>query len=307
MRVLVTGASGLIGGRLIEALSRDGTIYVRAASRFLRSWPMGIEGIIVDWGSPQRLLTACDGMDAVVNLASMSEAECAADPEGALRVNAGGTLALVRQSVQAHVSRFVQLSTSKVYGRDPSGPVTEGTLTRPCSHYAITHRAAEDYAAQRLDAVVLRLANGFGAPVDFETPCWGIIVNDFCWQAVTTGRIAVRSDGLAWRNFVPLDDVVVVLRAAVTALPSGTYNLGAPESMTLRAMADRVAVVCERVLGFHIQVSVEESIVREPTQPLDYRSDRLKAAGLALDASIDDEIARTLVAAGGALGRTSHD
>lgn len=297
MKVLVTGASGLIGGRLLAALARDETTFVRAASRVARNWPTGVDGVVAHSDAPETLIAACKGMEVVVNLASMPEAACAIDPEAALRANAGGTLALVRAAMAADVARFVQLSTSKVYGNNPSGMVTEETITHPTSHYAITHRAAEDYASLHPDAIVLRLANGFGAPADLATPCWGIMVNEFGRQLVTTRRIVIRSDGLAWRNFIPLDDVIVALRAAATILPMGTYNLGAAESMTIRAMADRVAAVGEGVLGFRAEIVVGASVLNAPIEPLDYRTDRFRSTGVSLIESIDHEIGRTLLAA----------
>ncbi len=297
MRVLVVGASGLIGGRLLAAMSRDSTAHVRAAGRVARDWPASVEGVIAGVRMPGSLAAACDGMDAVVNLASMPEAACAADPESALHANAGGTLALVRAAMSAGVARFVQVSTSKVYGNHLSGAVSEETLTHPESHYAITHRTSEDYAALHACGVVLRLANGFGAPVDANTPCWSVMANEFCRQAVTVRQIRIRGDGLAWRNFIPVDDVVVALWAAVTSLPMGTYNLGSAQSMTIRAMAERVADVCEATFGFRPDVSVNAAGSGDQREPLDYRTDRLRDEGVLLGGVIDDEIARTLVAA----------
>lgn len=297
MKVLITGASGLIGGRLLAAIAHDDTMSVRAASRVSRRWPAGVDGVVVRSDAAETLAAACDGMDVVVNLAAMPEAACAIDPAGALCANTGGTLALVRAAIAADVTRFVQLSTSKVYGNNPAGVITEEIITHPTSHYAVTHRAAEDYAALHSDTVVLRLANGFGAPADLITPCWGIMANEFARQLVTTRRIIIRSDGLAWRNFIPLDDVIVALRAAVTRLPAGIYNLGADASMTIRAMAERVAAVGEHVLGFRAEVIVGASVLRDPLEPLDYRTDRLRSHGVSLAASIDQEIGMMLLAA----------
>ena len=300
-RVLIVGASGLVGGRLLAALACDSQTLVRAASRVTRVWPDGVEGVVTSSSAPLTLAAACEGMDAVLNLASMPEAACAADPLGALRANVAGTLALASAAASAGVSRFVQLSTMKVYSNSPTGIITEETLTHPASHYAITHRAAEDYSSLHASAVVLRLANGFGAPIDPATPCWSLITNDFCRQAATTRHIVIRSDGLAWRNFIPLDDVVVALRAAATSLPAGTYNLGSARSMTLREMAERVAAVCEITLGHAVEVKVGTSTTGSHDEVLDYRTDRLRANGVQLADMIDDEIARTLLSARTAL------
>ncbi len=291
------GASGLVGGRLVAALSRDGAMRVRAGSRIARPWPAGVEGIITDSGASETLASACEGVEVVVNLASMPEAACAADPKGALLVNAGGAMTLVRAAMTAGVTRFVQLSTAKVYGNNPTGVITEETITHPASHYAITHRIAEDYATLHPDAVVMRLANGFGAPVAAGAQSWDIIVNDFCRQAATTGRIVIRSDGLAWRNFIALDDVIIALRAGLVGLPKGTYNIGARTSTTIRRMAERVAEGCEGTLGFRAHVCVGVSAETVGPVPLDYRTDRLRNAGVSLGDSSDGEIARTLLAA----------
>jgi UDP-glucose 4-epimerase len=306
MRVLVTGASGLVGGRLLVALAGDG-ILLRAASRAPRTWPAGVEGVVIDLDAPSSLAAACDGVDAVVNLAAMPEAACAADPRGALRANTGGTQALVAAAVRAGVARFVQLSTAKVYGNNPEGTVTEQTTPRPASHYAITHRASEDYATLHPAAVVLRLANGFGAPAAGSGRGWDLIANDFCRQAATSRRIAIRSDGTAWRNFVPLNDVVAALGAAIWGLPAGTYNLGSACSMTLRAMAERVARACEEALGFRPEVSVGDPGPEGPGMVLDLRSDRLRDAGVRLGADIDEEIVRTLIAARERIAVAAHD
>jgi len=297
LQVLVTGASGLVGGRLLAQLAGDAAIRVRAASRAVRTWPSGVQGVVTDSNAPDTLVSACAGMDAVVNLASMSEAECAADPQGALRSNAGGTLALVGAATSAGVTRFVQLSTVKVYGDCPAGIITEEVITHPSSHYAITHRASEDYAALHPNAVVLRLSNGFGAPANMTTPCWHLIANNFCRQAAVTGRITISSDGEASRNFIPLSDVVVALHAAASELPSGVFNLGSSASMTILAMAERIAQVCESTLGNRPAVVIGGQSTTTRHEPLEFRTARLRDAGVRLTDSFDDEIARTLLAA----------
>ncbi|MBA3656401.1 MAG: NAD-dependent epimerase/dehydratase family protein, partial [Gemmatimonadaceae bacterium] len=66
--VLVTGASGLIGGRLIEHLTARDDVAIRAASRVARNWPKTVDGRLVDYSLAATLSEACQGVDAVVNL-----------------------------------------------------------------------------------------------------------------------------------------------------------------------------------------------------------------------------------------------
>jgi nucleoside-diphosphate-sugar epimerase len=213
----------------------------------------------------------------------------------------------VTAAIAADVGRFVQLSTAKVYGNDPVGTISERSIPRPASHYAITHRASEDYAAQHSAAVVLRLANGFGAPAPGTQGGWDVIVNNFCRQAATARRIALRSDGTASRSFVPMDDVIRSIRSAVAGLAPGTYNLGARTAITLREMAELVAAIGERVLGYSSEVSVVAKQSNTRSRLLDFRSDRLRDAGVPLGADASEEIARTLVAAAGRFATCANE
>jgi UDP-glucose 4-epimerase len=298
MMILITGASGLIGGRLIDRWLGQPNVAIRATSRRARAWPTGVEGWVIDPARPASIAEVCRGVSAVVNLASMSVRASRADPEGALRANTGGTLAVAAAAADAGVDRFVQVSTYKVYGEAPRGRITEDTATRPASHYAVTHRASEDYATWlHPHGVVLRLANGFGAPVDAGVGCWDIIVNDMCRQAAIDERIHLRSSGLSWRDFVPMDDIVDALTAAATRLSPGTYNLGSGQSTRLMAVAESVVRVCRETLGFAPPISVELCHAGpgvDAEEPLDYRIDKLAAAGISPSADPDREIARIL-------------
>ena len=308
MRFLITGASGLIGGRLIRFLLEQGGVEIRAASRTARVWPEDVEGCVADIGRPESLPGACRDVDVVINLSSVSDRLCSLDPAEALRVNAAGALALASAARNAGVARLVQVSTYKVYGNSPSGLVNEDTLCRPRSHYAITHRAAEDYAQfQHPNCVVFRLANGFGAPVGPCPSCWDLVANEFCRDAVVRRQIVVRSSGLAWRNFVPMPDIVRALHVGAVRIPAGTYNLGASESMTLRDLAARVARVSGSTLGIRPELTFGPVEEGEQHTPLDYRVDKLAAVGFTPSASFDGELRETLVAAREAFGAGGHD
>jgi UDP-glucose 4-epimerase len=303
VKLLITGASGLVGGRLIQHLLAAGGVEIRAASRVRRDWPASVEGCVADLGQPGTLEEACRGTNAVINLASMAERFCSLDPQAALRVNGGGTLSLASAAAAAGVLRFVQVSSCKIYGDNLQGAVTEETPPRPRSHYAITHRLAEDYAiSQQANCVVVRLANGFGAPVDARVDCWDIIVNQMCRQAVVDRQIVIRSSGRAWRNFVPMQDVVRALQYAIEGAPAGIYNMGAPHSMTLAGTAEQVAVLCEKTFGWRPSIKLGPGAPGERNPPLDYRSEKLARTGFASRASFEEEVTATLLMAMRGLG-----
>src|SRR5262245_59541395 len=112
MRVLLTGATGFVGGAVLARLAGDTVRHVVAAVRRPDSaWGSsvsvakigGIDGS-TDWRE------ALMGVDAVVHSAARVHVmnESAADPLSEFRkVNVEGTLHLAREAAQAGVRRFV--------------------------------------------------------------------------------------------------------------------------------------------------------------------------------------------------------
>ncbi|MCB2100602.1 MAG: SDR family oxidoreductase, partial [Rhodobacterales bacterium] len=247
--VLVTGGLGYLGGRLLAHLREAGFGALRATSRRARrpAWFQDLDLVQTGMDDFGGLVGACTGVDAVVHLAALNAQACGADPALARAVNVGGTERLLRAAHAAGVERVVYLSTAHVYGAPLAGRLDEHSPTvsgnpgaQPPAHpYATTHRAAEDAVrdwAGRTGgtAVVLRLSNAVGAPMDAGADCWMLLVNDLCRQAVTTGRLALRGPGLDRRDYLPLADAVAavahLLAADRNVLGDGLFNVGSGES-----------------------------------------------------------------------------
>ncbi len=141
-RVLVTGASGMLGGAVAARLVERGY----AVTTFQRR-PSGVAGAVDVAGSledPAAVAAATEGQDAVVHLAAkVSVSGDLADYE---RINVRGTQTLLEAARHAGVTRFVQVSSPSVAHTGASivgegaGPA-EPALAR--GHYARTKAAAE--------------------------------------------------------------------------------------------------------------------------------------------------------------------
>jgi UDP-glucose 4-epimerase len=235
-------------------------------------------------------------------MAAVNENISAADPVLALNVNGVGTLRTVLAAIKAGASRFIYLSTAHVYGAPLAGRISETTLPKPLHPYAISHRAAEDFvlAAQsrgEIEGVVLRLSNGFGAAERAEVDRWTLLVNDLCRQAVTGGRMVMRSPGDDTRDFVTLEDTARAVAHFVAldhaALGDGLFNVGSGQSLPVRAVAELIAQRCEALLGFRPPIVRPDSNAPAPAA-LDYRIDKLRATGFAPACDMTGEIDATL-------------
>lgn len=176
--VLVTGATGFVGRRLVAALVDRGE-RVRVAVRTPQTGLTGVDAAVVgdihghtDWGR------ALDGVDRVFHLAARTHVldDPAADPlREYRRINTEGTARLATAAARSGVRRFVYLSSIKVNGENTdAGPYTAASVPQPEDAYGQTKWEAE--RALRgvekhlgMEAVVLRppLVYGPGVKANF--------------------------------------------------------------------------------------------------------------------------------------------
>lgn len=164
-RILVTGATGYIGGRLAERLVQERAARVRVLVRSPEKagWlaALGCEMVVGDLTEPaslRRAVTDC----AVVYHAGAWVSERGARAE-VWAVNVTGTQELVEAAVAAGVERFIQVSSCAVYGSRQEFEIDESTPFRSGSSlYADSKIAAEE--------VVWRAAREQGLPVVVARP-----------------------------------------------------------------------------------------------------------------------------------------
>jgi nucleoside-diphosphate-sugar epimerase len=167
--VLVTGATGFIGGRTAEVLSLLHGWKVKAlvhnpahASRLAR---LPVEMVVADLSDAESVRKAVEGCDAIVHCAIGT---AWGDRRRIFEVTVEGTRRLLDAAARAGVGRFVHLSTFAIHDLTKPGVIDETTPPNPPpgNDYAESKAEADRVvlaAAQAsLSAVILRLANVYG-------------------------------------------------------------------------------------------------------------------------------------------------
>jgi CDP-glucose 4,6-dehydratase len=226
-RVLVTGATGLVGGWLTRDLLAKGCDTIVALARdwdpqseLIRSGDVNrvtvVNGAVEDLGTVTRALNhhACD---TVFHLAAQTQV-CAAhrDPYETFESNVRGTYTLLEacRRLGAQVERIVVASSDKAYGDAAELPYTEATRLDARYPYD-TSKLCTDFltrsyvATYGLPATIARCGNIYGGG-DLN---WDRIVPGTIRWLLAGERPILRSDGKLTRDYVYVKEVVAAYEA----------------------------------------------------------------------------------------------
>lgn len=140
MSVLITGATGLVGERLLPRLV-DAGLACRVLLRAGKTCPQGVEAMSGDLLDPATLPDAVRGVSAIVHLAAVFRSQ---DTDLIWRSNLDGTRNLIA-AAKAHApdARLIMSSTSHVYNADNPHPGREDDPVDPRQAYPASKVAAE--------------------------------------------------------------------------------------------------------------------------------------------------------------------
>jgi dihydroflavonol-4-reductase len=283
MKVLVTGATGFIGGNLARELCRRGyqvRALVRPNSSTLTIEDTGIEMVTGDILDQESLDKAVRGCQRVFHCAAVYSF-WSPDPRAIYRTNVDGTAAVLETCRRAGVERVVYTSTVSTIGLVAGGLGTEDTVVDP--HHLVGHYKKSKYqaeqvalkmAAQGLPVIVVNPTAPVG-PWDVKPTPTGKVVLDFL-----LGRIPAYVD--TGMNLVDVEDVAVGHILAMEKGEVGQRYLLGNRNLTLKELLNILADVSSRspprwklpfwlaIGAGYLDLAVEGKVLRkEPRIPLE--------------------------------------
>ena len=261
-KILVVGGAGYIGAHVAYLLQENG-YGVRIYDDFSNGLKSRIEGkfsdvVIGDVLDRQALISACEGIDAVIHLAAKKAVgESVDNPLKYYENNVGGTLNLLAAMSLKGVKKIVFSSTAAVYAPSEKLSITESDLTEPLSPYGQTKLLSEKLisavaSAEDLSAISLRYFNVVGALRDeFADNSKDNLVPKV-FAALKAGKNPEiygsdypTKDGSCIRDYIHISDLakahLVALEKVFTTKVDEVYNVGSGTGYSVTEMINQIA------------------------------------------------------------------
>lgn len=262
-RFLIVGGASLVGSASAAALLAGGAAGVRVLDNFYQ----GSEGMLANLAGDARLeivrgdvmrlpqlLSACEGIDGVLQLAALMTITMHRDPWVGLDVNIRGTQNVIEAAVRARVRKLVFASSTAVYGYGPGivGDLEEGLPfhSEGAPPAAVLYGASKIVGEQLcrdahqkhgLDYVVLRYATVYGER-QHERAANALALIEAHDRVRAGKRPQVVGDGTETKHFVHVSDVARANLAAFTASATDqALNISGPRPFTTAEIARLVA------------------------------------------------------------------
>jgi UDP-glucose 4-epimerase len=237
-RILITGASGMIGQALIALLDQDDQDHVVFATDLRSPRRTGSArwlAMDVTGGDAARVI-AETRPEVVVHLASIVTPPAGTGRDFAFAVDVIGTRNVLEAALAANVKRLVVTSSGAAYGYHPDNPVplreSDPLRGNPEFAYADHKRQVEDMlaaareASPQLEQVILRVGTVLGAGTE----------NQITALFHKPRLLAVKGSDSPF-VFIWTQDLARILLRAATEGPTGIFNVAGDGALTVTELA----------------------------------------------------------------------
>ena len=258
-RVLVTGASGLIGTGIIAALRSlrlpgvDVEVTAHGFSEppaYFTEWnALGhLQLLRSNLADPQGWSTLPEA-DVIIHAAGYGQpGKFMEAPLHALMLNTGATGALLQKLAPG--GTFLFFSSTEVYQGLNRPLLTESDIgttapDHPRSSYIEGKRCGEAFChnarGMGIRAVALRLAHTYGPGTRASDRR---VINMFIEKALKEGKIAMMDEGRAVRSWGYITDTVETTLNILLHGKDAVYNIGGRSKVTIRELGEQIARIC---------------------------------------------------------------
>ena len=250
-KCLVTGGAGFIGSHVVGKLLHNNHEVVvidneSAESNDAFNWYNDADNHVVDICDFDACRPLFDGVEYVFHLAARSRIQLAMqNPTECLQTNYFGTYNMLECARQVGARRFVNSSTSSIYGLKNKPPLVE-TMPSDCLNvYSASKFGAETlcqmyYSLHGLRTITLRYFNVYGARQPLKGQ-YAPVIGLFEEQKKRGEPLTIVGDGEQRRDFTHVSDVVNANLCAMMTNWTGIMNIGTGKNHSVNEIAAMIS------------------------------------------------------------------
>ncbi|MEM4156482.1 MAG: NAD-dependent epimerase/dehydratase family protein, partial [Archaeoglobaceae archaeon] len=262
-KILVTGASGFLGGHLTRKLADEGyNVFAMVRKTSDTSRLEGIDKRYADLLDYESLKEATKGVDIVIHLGAYYTFY--GKKELYQKINVEGTKNLLEAVLKNGVKRFIYCSTTEVIGPVKNPPADESTPPNPEYEYGKSKLKAEElvrsYANKGIEFTILRPSGIYGPYNVDDVSYW--FITSFAKNSLATKFIVSSGENLI--QFVHVSDVVNGFLLAIEKENSvnQTYIISEDKAYTYNQVYRILAEILGREAPkFHIPVFMAKAMI----------------------------------------------
>lgn len=257
-KVLIIGANGFTGRRMLNDLSRNLAYQVTGCSLHDDICPSSanyhfIRTDICDVDALQRLFQEVQP-DAVINTSALSVPDyCETHHEEADAININAVTHLTKQC-QQYKSRLIHLSTDFVFSGDTNCLYTEEDIPVPVNYYGYTKLEGEKRVAEHCQSyAIVRVVVVYGAALPEQH---GNIIQLIANRLRSNIEVRVVSD--QWRTPTFVGDISWGVEKLISYPHNGIYHLCGSDCLSIAEIAYQVADILGLNRSLIIPVTTQE-------------------------------------------------
>ncbi len=237
LKILITGGSGLLAGRLILLLSENNivtTLSRKNLDNIFNNKSINIK----KYKSFKNLEKVIGDSDVIIHASGPNASDCNNSYIVSTYYNETKYLIDIASKSKC-VKKFIFLSSIRAVSDNCKGIITENTNLNPSSEYgklksSIEHNLLIDKNETDMTKIVLRITNGYGVPASLITNCWDLVVFNVCKQAIENKKIILKSKGEGYKDFIPISAVTNVIKSIISDTEyrkSDIFNVSSSKSI----------------------------------------------------------------------------
>jgi len=292
MRVLITGASGLLGGRLIDFLFKQNKYTLSMLTRnskennYLKKYGSVID---VDWENQDQLNDILKKIDVVIHAFGPTAKTCLDDPINQISLYKKYTHNLLKASELNRVSKIILLSSIHVYSENPNGNIDEESSLTNNHPYALSKIVVEDlfnkYPRSDAKLYILRLSNCYGYPITRSENCWNLFVNNICKESIENNSLIINNNPYDKRDFLPISYFCEVICQIIknNNIKNGLYNLTSGETKELIEFSNYIKDIINKTYDKVLQIKYDKNYNKTGSFTLSNNKILSQLSGISID------------------------